>query len=99
MNKYPRMILMKELDDHGCIFYPDTEVMQITKDGIIGKQREKDIVLNGYDTVVIALGSKPDVTLQEFVQANYEIYVLGDAFEVRDAKYAIFDAAKLAISL
>lgn len=99
MNKYPRMILMKELDDQGCIFYPGTEVMQITKDGIIGKQREKDIVLNGYDTVVIALGSKPDVTLQEFVQANYETYVLGDAFEVRDAKYAIFDAAKLAITL
>lgn len=46
------------------------------------------------------MGSKPNRSLEESLRkTGKEVHILGDAGEVRDAKYAIFEAAKLALSL
>ena len=74
--------------------------MEIRKDGILGQQGEEQIALSGYSSIVLALGSRPFAPLKEKAEKlGKEVYVLGDASSVRDAKYAIFDAAKLALEL
>ena len=100
LNKYPRAILLKKLADHGTKFYGGTKVLEIRKDGILGQQGEEQIALSGYSSIVLALGSRPFAPLKEKAEKlGKEVYVLGDASSVRDAKYAIFDAAKLALEL
>ena len=100
LNKYPRAILLSSLREHGSSFYTKIKVTEVLEDGIKGKHRGEDICLSGYDEIVLAVGSKPDRSLEEALRkAGQKVYVLGDAKEVRDAKYAIFDAAKLAITL
>lgn len=100
LNKYPRAILLSSLREHGSSFYTKIKVTEVLEDGIKGKHRGEDICLRGYDEIVLAVGSKPDRSLEEALRkAGQKVYVLGDAKEVRDAKYAIFDAAKLAITL
>ena len=100
LNKYPRAILLKKLADNGTEFYGGTKVLEIRKDGILGQQGEEQIALSGYSSIVLALGSRPFAPLKEKAEKlGKEVYVLGDASSVRDAKYAIFDAAKLALEL
>ena len=100
LNKYPRAILLSSLREHGSAFYTETKVTEVLEDGIKGKRREEDICLRGYDEIVLAVGSKPNRSLEESLRkTGKEVHILGDAGEVRDAKYAIFEAAKLALSL
>ena len=100
LNKYPRAIMLQSLKDHGSTFYPETRVKEVMSDGIAGIRREEEITLRGYDSVVLALGSKPYNPLEEIArELGLETYVIGDAAKVRDAKFAIFDAAKLALRL
>lgn len=97
MNKYPRAILLNELQTHGTNFFTNTNIVKINNDGIVGTKDGKEITLSGYDVIIVALGSKsnkPDMS-----NTNCETYVIGDANNVKDAKFAIFNAAKLAISL
>ena len=100
MNKYPRAILLDSLKQHGSVFYTETAVTEVCKDGIKGTRKGKAICLGGYDEIVFATGSRPVRLLEDFLKrTGRKVYVLGDAQEVRDAKYAIFDAAKLALTL
>lgn len=99
MNKYPRAILLNELLTHDSKFYTETKILKINEDGILGMKDEKEILLSGYDVIILALGSKSYQPLTNMADCNFETYVIGDANHVQDAKYAIFDAAKLAISL
>ena len=99
MNKYPRAILLNELRTHDSEFYTDTKILKINEDGILGMKDEKEILLSGYDVIILALGSKSYQPLTNMEDCTFKTYVIGDANHVQDAKYAIFDAAKLAISL
>lgn len=100
MNKYPRAILLDSLKQHGSVFYTETAVTEVCKDGIKGTRNGEEICLGGYDEIVFATGSRPVRLLEDSLKrAGREVYVLGDAQEVRDAKYAIFNAAKLALTL
>ena len=100
LNKYPRAIMLDSLKAHNSRFYTETKVLEIRKDGITGEKNGEKTGLTGYQAIVLALGSRPFVPLKDKLeQSGKEFYVLGDADTVRDAKYAIFNAAKLAISL
>lgn len=100
LNKYPRAIMLKNLKEHGSAFFTETKVTEVRKDGIVGERNGEKIELSGYQSVVLALGSRSYVPLKKYLEdLNKTLYVLGDASSVRDAKYAIFDAAKLALSL
>lgn len=100
MNKYPRAILLDSLKQHGSVFYTETAVTEVCKDGVKGTKNGEEICLGEYDEIVFATGSRPVRLLEDSLKrTGREVYVLGDAQEVRDAKYAIFDAAKLALTL
>ena len=90
----------KNLKEHGSAFFTETKVTEVRKEGIVGERNGEKIELSGYQSVVLALGSRSYVPLKKYLEdLNKTLYVLGDASSVRDAKYAIFDAAKLALSL
>ena len=97
MNKYPRAILLNELQNHGTNFFTNTNIERINNDGITGYKDGKEITLSGYDVIIVALGSKSNKP--NMININCKTYVIGDADNVKDAKFAIFNAAKLAISL
>ena len=100
LNKYPRAIMLNSLKAHQSRFYPETRVLEIRKDGIVGEKKGEKTELTGYEAIVLALDSRPFVPLKEKLeQSGKEFYVLGDAETVKDAKYAIFNAAKLALTL
>jgi len=52
------------------------------------------------DTVVLALGSHPDITLYESLRCgNWELFTIGDCVKARNTSSAISDAAQLARQL
>lgn len=100
LNKYPRAIMLKTLEEHGSVFYTGTRVKEIMADGIIGIHDNEEITIKGYSSIILATGSSPYNPLEaKAKELGIETFVIGDAAKVRDAKYAIFDAAKLALSI
>ena len=66
--------------------------------GYIGSHTCVELLNAGYDVVVVAFGSKPYISINTEKLTN-KVYVVGDANKVRDAKHAIFEAAKTALEI
>ena len=78
--------------------HTSTKVLEFIEGGVKAEQDGKEIVLDGYDTVVLALGSKPFVPFDPAGLAP-ETYTIGDAEAVKDAKWAIYKAYTVAKSI
>ncbi len=95
-----RRMLIKALNNGGVTFVPGAKVMCFTEDGIIYETKGADKILSGIDSVVLAMGSKADISLKSVAEAVCkDVYLIGDASRSGDAKKAIYEAAKLAIVL
>ncbi len=100
MQKGVRAELLKKLRDAGTAFYPNTKVLEFRDGSVVLERGGETFTKDGYDTVVLAVGSRPVRTLEDAArEAGFETYVIGDAAKVRDAKFAIYEAAKLGITL
>lgn len=100
MQKGVRAELLKKLRDAGTAFYPNTKVLEFRDGSVVLERGSETFTKGGYDTVVLAVGSRPVRTLEDAArEAGFETYVIGDAAKVRDAKFAIYEAAKLGITL
>lgn len=100
MQKGVRAELLKNLCAAGTAFYPNTKVLELRGGSVVLEQNGETLVRDGYDKVVLAVGSRPVRTLEETAkEAGFDTYVIGDAAKVRDAKFAIYEAAKLGITL
>lgn len=92
--------LVKRLEHSNVAFYPGCKVSTILKDGIEYIKNGKSEVLSGYDSIVLAFGSRPDQTLLAQIQDIHpNVHLIGDARKAGDAKKAIFEATELALSL
>ena len=78
--------------------HTSTKVLEFIEGGVRAEQDGREIVLDGYDTVVLALGSKPYVPFDPEGLAA-EVYTIGDAEAVKDAKWAIYKAYTVAKNL
>lgn len=98
--KRSRTVLLQNLARHKTVSYLDTKISSITADGMIGEQNGKEITLSGYTKIVLALGYRSYNPLAETAE-NYfsEVYTIGDAKKARDAKLAIYEGAKLGLSI
>lgn len=94
-----RIVLIDRLKKDGTQLYANTKVTEILDNGIIGEVDGKRIELEGYDEVVIALGSINYNPFENIEKDGTTIYTIGDALKARDAKYSIYEAAKLSLSL
>ena len=92
--------LLGILRDAGVKIMTSTKVERFTKDGAVCTTPEGEITLSGFDSVVLAAGSKPYNPLEtELTGKIPEVYVIGDAKEVRLIKDAVQEGAELAISI
>ena len=76
----PRFFLIPRLKEHGVEWIVNATVKEILPDGVVYEQGGSEYTLSGYDTIVLALGVRPNNPLEEAVRAlGKEVYVIGDA--------------------
>lgn len=95
-----RVVLMKRLENENTKMYPDTKVIEVMEDGILAERNGEKVLMDGYDAVVMALGARNYNPIEGYAE-NYakEVYTIGDAARARDAKMAIYEAAKLGMQI
>ena len=84
----PRKDLLNDMKNNGVKFYTETSVQEIRKDSVVvaGKNNEEIPA----DTVVLAIGRVPNITLAESLKAEgLDVKVIGDAKEPALAGAAI----------
>lgn len=95
-----RSVLLQRLEKSGTCMMTDIKVTEILKDGVRAEHFGKELVLEGYDELVMALGARSYNPLEEEAKRHFaRVHVIGDAARARDAKYAIYEGAKLALEL
>lgn len=101
LGKVPRKKLLQRLQEHHVKFYGGTKVAEFTQSGIHYERDGKKGTLEGFDVIILAMGARSDHPLQEQIEARMDCKVLaiGDAARAGDAKKAIYEAAKAALSL
>lgn len=98
--KRSRTILIERLEHNNTHIFLNTKVSKIYHDGILANQDDKEIKIDGFSKIILALGYQSDNTLDiSTLSSNKKTYIIGDAKKARDAKIAIYEAAKLAMSI
>jgi len=95
-----KFFLMQRLQEYGVQIQTETSVVELLDDGAIVNQNGKDLRLEGFDTIVLALGTKSVNYLKEQLEGKVaELYVIGDALEPRKAIEAIEEGARVALKI
>lgn len=98
--KVPRRHLLARLDKSHVKFYPETKVLEFTFDGIKYEHKDEQGVLSGFDSIVLAIGSKSyNPLLEVSEEICNEVYSIGDAKKSADAMIGIYEATKVAMSI
>lgn len=95
-----RSMLLERIKDYGTVtFMTKTKVKEFTDDGAIVEKDGEEIVLSGFHSIVLAMGTKSYNPLEESLQGKIELHTLGDAVKPASALEAIETATKLAIEI
>jgi NADPH-dependent 2,4-dienoyl-CoA reductase/sulfur reductase-like enzyme len=78
--------------------YTGTKVLEFIPGGVIAERDGEKITLDGFDTVILALGSRPYIPFETEGLAE-KVYTVGDAEAVKDAKWAIYKAYRTAMEI
>ena len=84
--------LMKELEKSRVEYLLNSEIIEITDDGVHLKNNQGENVALSIDTIVLAVGVReyiPDLSQYMQKTGNNNITVIGDALSPRNARYAI----------
>ena len=97
---YVREFLMERLDDYNVRVETETSVVRFLEDGAIVSKDGKESRLEGFDTIILAMGTKAVNPLRDQLEGKVgELYILGDALEPRQAIDAIEEGARIAVGL
>ena len=101
LGSVPRAKLLETLQKNDVTFYGRTKVEDFTASGIHFERNGEKGLLEGYDIIILAMGARNYNPLQEQIESEMECSVLaaGDAVRAGDAKKAIYEAAKAALSI
>lgn len=94
-----RKALITRLEHNGVKFMGGCRVSTIEPDGINYLKNDQSQKLSGFDNIILAFGSRANTVLQKEFEGHENYYTIGDTSKAGDAKKAIFEATKLAISL
>jgi len=86
-----RNAMLDRIKKEGIEVYTNTKVLEFIEGGVKAERDGEELVLDGFDTVILALGSRPYVPFETEGLAK-EVYKIGDADAVKDAKWAIYKA-------
>lgn len=96
----PKIFLMERLKEYHVTDMTSATVKEFFNDGVIYNKDGQDGRLEGFDKIVLALGTVAYNPLQEKIQGKVkEVYVIGDAIKARKAIDATEEAAKIAVSI
>ena len=87
--------LMARLKEEEVDIHVNTKVLEFIPGGVIAECNGEQITLDGYDHVILALGSKAYSPFDAEGLAP-EVYTVGDAKQARDTKWAIYEAYRVA---
>ena len=97
-------MLLKEMQDAGIRMMASTAIQEFLPDGITYKnllKKDPEVeVLDGFDSIILALGHKAynplEEKIREFVK---EVYVIGDAKQAGFVWGATYAAADIAMTI
>ena len=93
-----RNAMLKRIKEEGIEVYTNTKVLEFIEGGVKAERDGEELTLDGFDTVILALGSKPYVPFETEGLAD-KVCVIGDAEAVKDAKWAIYKAYRTAMEI
>ena len=93
-----RNAMLKRMKEEEIEIHTNTKVLEFIEGGVIAEQNGEKITLDGFDTVILALGSKPYLPFVADGLAE-QVFVIGDAEAVKDAKWAIYKAYRTAMEI
>jgi 2,4-dienoyl-CoA reductase-like NADH-dependent reductase (Old Yellow Enzyme family)/NADPH-dependent 2,4-dienoyl-CoA reductase/sulfur reductase-like enzyme len=88
--------LIKRFEEEEIQIYTNTTVHEFTDDGIICETDGEQMTLSGFDTIILAIGSKAYNPFAEAEKLTDEVYTIGDAKEARSALEAIYEGFRIA---
>lgn len=91
--------LLRRLKDQGIEIYTNTRVTRIEGNNVYAQQNGKEIVLEGYENIIFAVGSKSHQPFENVESLAKEVYVIGDAKKPRSALQAIYEGARIAMRI
>jgi 2,4-dienoyl-CoA reductase (NADPH2) len=92
--------LGQRLKEKGVTVLTSTRVLELGKDYAIVEDASGERRLNGFDTIVLALGSTPNDGIYRSLKGKVpELYLIGDAVEPREVVEAVFEAEEVAFKI
>jgi 2,4-dienoyl-CoA reductase-like NADH-dependent reductase (Old Yellow Enzyme family)/thioredoxin reductase len=91
--------LLGRFKKEGIEVYKNTKVLSIEGNKVVAEQDGKEILLEGFDNIVFAVGSKADKLFDNVESLANEVYVIGDAKQARSALEAIYEGARVGMSI
>ncbi len=87
---------LRFLKDHNIPVFVNAKCIEIRDDRLIVDVNGKSQEIDGIDSVVVAVGVKPDHTVEQALkEAGYRCHVIGDARESGKAHDAIWEGAAI----
>lgn len=100
VNEMVKITLMRRLEAYDTTFVTGAEIIEFVDDGVVCQQCDDSVELQGYDSVVLALGIKSYNPLEEVAKKHCDdVHVLGDAAESGKALNATVSATEIALTI
>jgi NADPH-dependent 2,4-dienoyl-CoA reductase/sulfur reductase-like enzyme len=95
-----RYFLLRRLMEYGVQIETETSMVEFVNDGAIVSKNGKTTQLSGFDTIVLAMGTKSVDDLKGQLEKKIpELYIIGDALAPRKAIEAIEEGARIALQI
>jgi len=92
--------LSQRLAGKGVTILTSTKVKELGKGFALVEAASGTRKIDGFDTIVLAVGSKPDDRIAKSLEGKVpELYVIGDASEPREALEAVYEGEEIAMNV
>jgi 2,4-dienoyl-CoA reductase-like NADH-dependent reductase (Old Yellow Enzyme family) len=92
--------LSRRLAEKGVTILTSTKVKELGKGYALVEDASGTRKIDGFDTIVLAVGSKPDDRIARSLKGKVpELYVVGDASEPREALEAVYEGEEVALKI
>jgi NADH dehydrogenase FAD-containing subunit len=92
--------LSQRLAEKGVTLLTSTKVKELGKHYVLVENSSGTRKIEGFDTIVLALGSKSDDRIAKDLEGKVPaLYVIGDASEPREALEAVYEGEEIAIKI
>jgi len=95
-----KFFLLERLEEYGVRIETRTTVTEFLRDGVVVESGGETSRLQGFDTIVLALGTRSVCPLKDELEGKVpELYVIGDALAPRQAIEAIEEGARVGVAI